>query len=219
MIERFLDEHDVLPGFREGIRNVSLDEQRHIAFGVRLLADLYRADPEPIQDAIVSTIREVLPSTTATGMPPDRAWTEAWGFSVEDLYEEGARASEARIRAIGLRPEEIVSFPYPIDIPPRERAERGIKLFEAGMLGEKRGPAARTPEAVDILFDTLRRAVDHREAPAGTVIQFDFDDFGGRWLRVEDGTTSLHEGRAADPSLALRFRSFDDFVDVTAGRA
>src|ERR687891_699413 len=52
-------------GHREVFGNVSLDEQRHIAFGVRLLADLYRADPEPVQDAIVSMIREVLPSTTA----------------------------------------------------------------------------------------------------------------------------------------------------------
>src|SRR5205823_12150337 len=77
-IERFLEAEDVLPGFREGIRNVSLDEQRHIAFGVRLLADLYREDPEPIQDAIVSTIREVLGWTTATGIPPDPAYTESW---------------------------------------------------------------------------------------------------------------------------------------------
>src|SRR3954464_4340604 len=187
MIERFLDEHDVLPGFREGIRNVSLDEQRHIAFGVRLLADLYKADPEPIQDAIVSTIREVLPSTTATGYPPDRAWTEAWGFSVEDLYEEGARASEARIRAIGLVPEQIPSFPYPVDMPPRERAERGLRLVEAGGVGEKRGPASRDPEPVQILFDTMRRAADARHAPAGTVIRFDFDDFASRSLRLDNG--------------------------------
>src|SRR4051812_18254723 len=160
MIERFPDEPDGLPGFRGGIRNVSLDEQRHIAFGVRLLADLYKADPEPIQDAIVSTVREVLPSTTATGYPPDRRWTESWGFTVEELYEEGARASEARIRAIGLVPEEIPSFPYPVDMPPRARAERGLRLVEAGMIGEKLGPPRRDPEAVEILFDTMRRAAD-----------------------------------------------------------
>ena len=47
-IERGLTELDLLPGFREGMRNVSLDEQRHIAFGVRLLADLYAEDPEPV---------------------------------------------------------------------------------------------------------------------------------------------------------------------------
>ena len=45
MIERYLEEFDVLPGFREGMRNVALDEQRHIGFGVKLLADLYARGP------------------------------------------------------------------------------------------------------------------------------------------------------------------------------
>ena len=219
MIERFLEEHDVLPGFREGIRHVSLDEQRHIAFGVRLLADLYKADPEPIQDAIVSTIREVLPWTTATGYPPDRRWTESWGFSVEDLYEEGARAEEARIRAIGLHPEDIPAFPFPIDLPPRERGVRGIKLLEAGMLGEKRGPASRDPEAVEILMDQMRRGADPAKAPAGTVIQYEFDDFEPWYLSLDNGNSAVARGRASEPSLSLRFRSFDDFVDVGTGRA
>jgi hypothetical protein len=219
MIERFLETEDVLPGFREGIRNVSLDEQRHIAFGVRLLADLYREDPEPIQDAIVSTIREVLAWTTATGIPPDPAYTESWGFSTLDLYEEGARASEARIRAIGLRPEDIPAFPFPVDIPPRERAARGLKLVEAGMIGEKLGPASRDPEAVEILFDSMRRGADPAHAPAGTVIQYEFDDFEPWRLSLDNGATAVSQGRAPTPSLTLRFRSFDDFVDVGTGRA
>src|SRR4051794_8941725 len=58
MIESFLEEFDVLPGFREGMRHVALDEQRHIGFGVKLLADLYAADPGPIGDAIVGLLRE-----------------------------------------------------------------------------------------------------------------------------------------------------------------
>jgi hypothetical protein len=219
MIERFLEDHDVLPGFREGIRNVSLDEQRHIAFGVRLLADLYREDPQRIQDAIVSTIREVLPATTATGVPPDPRYTESWGFTTLDLYEEGARASEARIRAIGLKPEEIPSFPYPVDMPPRERAARGLKLYEAGMIGEKRGPAARDAEAVEILFDSMRRGADPSQAPAGTVIQYEFGDFEPWYLRLDNGSSDVARGRAARPTLRLRFRSFDDFVDVGTGRA
>src|SRR3954463_262249 len=219
MIERFLSDPDVLTGFREGIRNVSLDEQRHIAFGVRLLSDLYREAPEPIRDAIVSTIREVLPATTATGVPPDPAYTESWGFSTLDLYEEGARASEARIRAIGLVPEKIPAFPYPIDIPPRERAARGLKLVEAGMLGEKRGPAVRDPEAVQILFDQMRRGADPRAVPAGTVLQYEFDDFEPYYLRVDNGATAVAQGRAPDPAMSLRFRSFDDFVDIGTGRA
>src|SRR3954469_13171016 len=218
MIERFLSDHDVLPGFREGIRNVSLDEQRHIAFGVRLLADLYREDPEPVRDAIVSTIREILAATTATGVPPDPRYTESWGFTTLDLYEEGARASEARLRAIGLVPEEIPSFPYPVDIPPRERAARGLKLFDAGMIGEKRGPAIRDPEAVEILFDSMRRGADPSQVPSGTVIQYEFDDDEPWHLRVDNGATAVERGRAPDPALRLRFTSFDDFVDLGAGR-
>ena len=46
MIETSLERLDLLPGFREGLRNVATDEQRHIAFGVKLLADLYRDDPQ-----------------------------------------------------------------------------------------------------------------------------------------------------------------------------
>src|SRR6266487_1252018 len=37
-IESYLTERDLLPGFRSGMENVSLDEQRHIGFGVKLLS-------------------------------------------------------------------------------------------------------------------------------------------------------------------------------------
>ena len=45
-IEDYLVDRDVLPGFRAGMRNVALDEQRHIGFGVKMIADLIRMDPE-----------------------------------------------------------------------------------------------------------------------------------------------------------------------------
>src|SRR6476469_900381 len=45
MIEMSLEQMGVMPGFLEGMRNVALDEQRHIGFGVKLLADLYPEDP------------------------------------------------------------------------------------------------------------------------------------------------------------------------------
>ena len=93
-----------MPGFLEGMRNVALDEQRHIGFGVRLLADLYREDPEPIQEAIVSTIREVLPWTSGVAKPPDwdTTYMTCFGFDYDDLGEEGARSIEQKLRAVGL---------------------------------------------------------------------------------------------------------------------
>ncbi|HEV3228365.1 MAG TPA: ribonucleotide-diphosphate reductase subunit beta, partial [Solirubrobacteraceae bacterium] len=51
-IEAYLEQRQVLPGFREGMRNVSFDEQRHIGFGVKLISDLIAEDPECV-DAIV----------------------------------------------------------------------------------------------------------------------------------------------------------------------
>src|SRR5207302_3535917 len=44
-IEDYLSERKILPGFYEGMRNISKDEQRHIGFGVKLLHDLQQEDP------------------------------------------------------------------------------------------------------------------------------------------------------------------------------
>src|SRR6202050_4604694 len=38
----YLEKRDVLPAFREGMEKIAADEQRHIGFGVKLLADLQR---------------------------------------------------------------------------------------------------------------------------------------------------------------------------------
>src|SRR5215207_4963164 len=43
-IQDYLTQRDMLPGFRAGMRNVALDEQRHIGFGVKLLRDLAAED-------------------------------------------------------------------------------------------------------------------------------------------------------------------------------
>src|SRR5438105_8213706 len=59
-IEGSLVQRDQLPGLRHGIANVSRDEQRHIAFGVKLISELVRADPD-CAPAIEELLREILP--------------------------------------------------------------------------------------------------------------------------------------------------------------
>ena len=219
MIDTSLERLDLLPGFRAGMVNVALDEQRHIAFGVRLLADLLTADPETIAPAIVGTIRETLPWTTGVAWPPggDRSYTECFGFSIEDLFEEGARAQESRLKAIGLDLATIARFPIPFDKTPRERAFRGTTLLAAGFVGERTGPIIRDPEAIAILRDTTRRIADTSAVPAGTVIQWEHPDADAWYLRLDNGSTSIAEGRAPDPDLTLTV-GFDDWVDMSAGR-
>jgi len=218
-IDEALEALDVLPGFREGMRNVSLDEQRHIAFGVRVLADLHVADPVGTCEAIVEKVREVLPWTTAVALPPGRdfAYTAVIGIDLVDLFEEGAMLMGQRLRAIGLPVDKLDRFPLPLDLPPREQGERGLKLLEAGMLGPKDGPPSRDPEAMAILMDTMRRGAVPGAAPAGTTIQWEFADADPWFLRLDNGSTAVQQGRAPSPDVTLRM-TFDDFVDVAAGR-
>jgi hypothetical protein len=219
VIDEALTALDVLPGFREGMKNVSLDEQRHIAFGVRLLADLHAADPGPIAEAIIEKFREVLPWTTAVALPPNRDlnYTASLGIDLVDVFAEGAALVEQRLRAVGLQPAALARFPLPLDLPPRERAERGLKLLEEGFLGPKDVAPSRDPEAIEILFDTMRRGAVPEAAPAGTTIQWDFTDAEPWFLRLDNGSTSVQQGRAPKADVTLKL-SWEDFVDVAAGR-
>jgi hypothetical protein len=221
MIEDSLERLGVLPGFREGMRHVSLDEQRHIGFGVKLLADLRAEAPDEVTDAIVGVIREVLPWTAAVARPPgwDRSYTESFGFSYEDLGEAGAASLEQRLRAIGLPVLELPRFPLPMDLPPRERARRGQKLLQANLIGPGDGPVVQDPEAVAIMFDTIARQADAAAVAPGTTIAWDFTD-GAPWHLVLDATGGSRAvaGPAAHPDLTLRCR-FADWADVSAGRA
>jgi hypothetical protein len=219
IIESSLEALDLLPGFREGMRNVAIDEQRHIAFGVRLLADLYEADPTGIQDVIVDVIREVLPWTLSVPIPPnwDRSYTECFGYTIEDLFEEGARSNEAKLRAVGLPLEEIAHFPFPMDITPRERALLALSLLRAGFLGQRNGPIGRDPETVSAFFDLLARNARGHEVPLGTTIQWDFRDADPWYLQLEGTHKTATQGRVAKPTVRLRMR-FDDFADLVSRR-
>jgi len=219
MIERYLEELDLLPGFREGMRNVSLDEQRHIGFGVKLLADLYREDPERIGDAIVGTLREVLPWTAAVAKPPgwDETYMTAFGFTYDDLGEEGARSLEQKLRAIGLPIDSFPGFPMDMTLPPRERARRGRAMLAGNFIGPD-GPVARDDETLGVVFDAIAQSADPRSVPAGTTVQWDFSDAEPWHVALDDGATRAVRGAAPDPDVTLRM-SLEDFGDVVAGRS
>ncbi len=86
-IEEGLGKRDLLPGLREGIGHVARDEQRHIGFGVKMIADLVREDPD-CEPAVAELLREVLPFTTAVFVPPgwDERYVTSFGFTLEDIF-------------------------------------------------------------------------------------------------------------------------------------
>jgi hypothetical protein len=219
-ISDYLAAREVLPGFRAGMRNVSLDEQRHIGFGVKLLRDLATEDPD-VPAAVADQLRAVLPYSLGVFVPPgwDTRYVECFGFTLEQVYEEGARSFEAKFKAAGL-PVATLPGPQvmPMDLPARARAERGLAMLRNGYLGPKNGAPARDPEAMGLLFDSIRRNVDLRRAPAGPfVLQWSFPDAEPWHVRLDNGSSAAAPGRAPHVDLELRCR-FEDWVDVVAGR-
>jgi hypothetical protein len=219
-IQDYLTERDVLPGFRGGMHNVAFDEQRHIAFGVKLLRDLAQEDPD-VPLAVADLLREVLPYTAAVFVPPnwDRRYSECFGFTIEEIFEEGARSFESRLRAAGLAIDTLPGpVAYPYDLEPAERARRGVAMLQAGLLGERNGVPPRDPATMQLLFDMLRRGVDPRATPPEPLtLQWDFPDAEPWHLRVSNGSTEAVPGFAEHPDVTYKVR-YEDFVDVFAGR-
>jgi hypothetical protein len=216
----YLERRDILPGFREGMRNVALDEQRHIAFGVKLLYDLNREDPG-VAEAVADMLREAMVSSVALFVPPgwDRRYTEVFGFTLEEIYAEAQRSLESKLKAAGLPMDQLPGpIPMPMDMTPDERALRAMALLRSGILGEGDVPPSTDPASQALLFDTMRRAVDHRGAPGRPVtLQWEFSDAEPWHLRIDNGSTAAAAGQAPSPDLVLRCR-YADWVDVIGGR-
>ena len=216
LIEESLTKRDLLPGFREGMGKVSKDEQRHIAFGVKMVADLVRQDPE-CRPAVEELLREIFPFTAAVFVPPD--WDEryitSFGFTLEEIYTYGADAMEHRFRAAGLEPETMrVGMPF--DLPSEERARRGLAMLRAGYLGGPNGGVKPDPEVTKLLFDGLVRQIDTSVAP-GAAIQWDFRDAEPWHVRITNGAAEAEPGRLEHADLTFHCR-FEDWLDLTSGR-
>jgi hypothetical protein len=219
-ITSYLHERDLLPGFREAMDNVALDEQRHIAFGVKLLADLVAEDPG-CKDAIADLLREVIPWTAAVLVPPgwDRRYTEVFGATLEEIGLEGAVSLETKLRSAGLPLEELPGPPiFAPGLEPAERVALGMRLVQAGIFGEKNGSPPTDRETMSALFTLVGAGLDMRETPAepGT-IQWNFKDAEPWHLIVANGDTRVSPGRLEDPTVTVGCR-FEDWADVVAGR-
>jgi ribonucleotide reductase beta subunit family protein with ferritin-like domain len=219
-ITSYLERRGLLPGFREGMERVAQDEQRHIGFGVKLLADLARQDPR-CRHAVADMIREVVPYTIAVLVPPgwDRRYTEVFGFTLEEIGAEGARSLETKMRSAGLPLDELPGPPvFSTEIEPIVRARNGQRLVWAGVLGERNGAPKRDPETMRALFEMVRGGLDRRAAPSrpGT-IQWEFPDADLWYLVVANGHTRVAPGRVERPTVTIRCR-YDDWADVAGGR-
>jgi Ribonucleotide reductase, small chain/SCP-2 sterol transfer family len=219
----YLERRDQLPAFREGMANIAADEQRHIGFGVKLLADLKREDPVGVPKAVAGLLREVTRYTGQVLMPPgwDERYITTFGSTYDEVGLEGIGSMTTKLRSAGMPVE---SLPGPSFLPPGltllEVVQRGRALVQAGIVGVREGPTKRDPETVALLFDTIRRQVspDHG-LRRPTTFQWEFTDPDvDTWhLTVNNGSSTVASGEGPSPDLRLR-TSYQDWVDIIGER-
>ena len=219
----YLEERDQLPAFRAGMANIAADEQRHIGFGVKLLADLRREDPVGVPKAVARILREVNPYTSQVLMPPgwDERYITVFGSSYDEVGVEGLTSMITKLRSAGLAVETLPGSPVlPPGLTPLEISRRGRALAKAGVIGVREGPTSRDRETVALVFDTIRRQVnpDHGLSRP-TTFQWEFTDSDiPTWhLTVNNGSSVVEEGESPAPDLRLRL-AYQDWVDIIGDR-
>jgi Ribonucleotide reductase, small chain len=219
-IEDFFASEETMPGFSAGMANVSRDEQRHIGFGVKVLSELLAPEhpaSEECRAAVVELLREVLPYGPSVFYPPglDRAYTECYGFSLEDIYAFGLKLIRQRWRTIGFPTEEMPPgvFPFDPELPEEEVAARQVRMMMAGVLGPPDGPEPdASPELQRLYFDIVGRSADPSVANGSPLVyQWRFTDAAPWYLTLADGSTRVEQGEAPDPDLVIE-SSWSDWI-------
>jgi ribonucleoside-diphosphate reductase beta chain len=219
-IDAYLERDGLMPGFHEGMAKIAADEQRHIGFGVKILADLAAEDPE-CKEAVADMLRAALRYAVALFIPPgwDMSYIESFGSTLEDLYEQALGSLQTKLRSAGMPIHELPGvLALGSGISPREQARRAIKLARAGVVGDKNGRPANDAEVMGIMFDGVAQAVDPRRTPARPVtIQWEFSDAQPWHVRIANGSARAAAERVDDPDLVLRCR-WEDWIDLAVGR-
>jgi 1,2-phenylacetyl-CoA epoxidase catalytic subunit len=215
-IEDYFTKSGTLPGFSEGMGNISRDEQRHIGFGVKVLSELF-AQSDECKEAVAELLREVMPYSVAVFTPPnwDREYTRCYGFELEDIFAFGLRSARTKWRATGYPLEEMPGvLPVDPDLEPAEVAARQIKLMQAGVLGEPNGAPESSPEIQRLYFDIVARSARTEAVSEPMTIQWRFSDAAPWHLRIDNGSTAAAEGEVPNADLTLE-TSWRDWVRMS----
>ena len=170
-IEDYFAKAGTMPGFSEGMANVSRDEQRHIGFGVKVLSECF-AESDECKQAVRELLREVMPYSLAVFMPPN------WDLDYTPRLRLRARGHLRLRAALGARPSggrpatrsRRCPGRLPIDpeLDPEEIARRQITLLKAGVMGEPNGRPDSSAEIQRLLLRPRRAGRPHRRRQRAT---------------------------------------------------
>jgi hypothetical protein len=219
-IQRYVEKFDILPGFTAGINNVSRDESRHVAFGIKFLGELVRSSNE-CRAAAIEMFDRALQWSVGVFVPPnyDRSYAECFGFTLEEIYAFGLRSFETKLKRIGIDPSEIQIFRR-LDATQsyEERARQTWVLIECGVIGDDRREPQLTREALEILFQGMARMLDLEVARSlGGPIQWDFTDTEPWHLVVTNEHAEAKLGKVDNAALRLE-ASTAEMAKIAVGR-
>jgi hypothetical protein len=211
-IQRYVRKLDILPGFREGIDNVSRDESRHVAFGIKFLGDLIRSSND-CRDAAIEMWNRVFQWTAGVFIPPnmDPAYAECFDFTLEEIYAFGYRSLVTKLKRLGIDPTEIRMLArQDQSLSYEEHAKNLWILIRAGVLGDDRREPDLNQEALELLFDGMARSLNLEVARSlGGAIQWEFTDNEPWHIVVTNGHAEAKPGEVGDPALRLEVSSAD----------
>ena len=219
-IQRYVEKLDILPGFSEGITNVSRDESRHVAFGVKFLGELVRSSEE-CRAAAIELWERVTPWTIGVFVPPNRnrAYVESFDFSLEEIFAFGLRSYETKVRRVGIDPSEIRMLRVQdMSLTYEERSRRAWVLIDDGVIGNDNVEPKLSPESYEILFDGMVQTLDLDVARSlGGPIEWDFTDAESWHLVVTNGHAEAKPGKAGEAALRLETSSAE-WAKIAVGR-
>jgi putative sterol carrier protein len=219
-IQRYVEKFDLMPGFSKGITNVSRDEARHVAFGIKFLGDLMRSS-QSCREAAIAMWDRVMPWAAGVFVPPnfDDSYAECFGFTLEEIVAFGMRSFDTKLKRLGVDRSEIglLSREDP-DASYEERARHAWILIRAGVVGDDRREPQLNEQALEILFEGMTRSIDLETARSlGGPVQWDFTDAEPWHLVVTNGHAEAKPGRVDNAALRLEAAA-GDFAKIAVGR-
>jgi ribonucleoside-diphosphate reductase beta chain len=89
-------------GFYRGFTAVARDESRHVNFGIKVLQEAVRENPQRFAPLIQRTLVECLPLVAGTLEPPDPTYITEFGHTESEILTFALESLNKRLRAIGI---------------------------------------------------------------------------------------------------------------------
>jgi ribonucleoside-diphosphate reductase beta chain len=89
-------------GFYRGFTAVARDESRHVNFGIKVLQEAVRENPQRYAPIIQKTLVECLPLISGTLDPPDPRFITEYGHTESEIVQFAFDSLNKRLHAIGI---------------------------------------------------------------------------------------------------------------------